>query len=188
MVSIEKGYKSRNKPNLNENAKWKQGYFRAAHPEKCLSRENIYRSSWEYSFMRWCDTNQKVVRWASEPIPVNYMNPIANIEYCRKNGINPKDPKNWKPARYWTDFWIEMEGSDGKLSKIFIEIKPFSQTQPPKPLPSNASLKEHKAYNRDAETFLVNSAKWAAAKRYFESKGAKFMVFTEHTLERLGCL
>lgn len=49
-------------------------------------------------------------------------------------------------------------------------------------------MKEHKKFNKDAETYLVNMAKWTAAKKYFEAKGAEFMVVTEKTLKQLGLL
>lgn len=181
-------YKNRNKPNLSESSKWSQGYFYPTNREKCLSSVNIYRSSWEESFMKWCDRNPSVVRWASEPIGVKYKNPVGNLEYCKKNNLNPKDPRNWKVSTYYTDFWIEIKSKDGSVKKVFIEIKPYSQTVQPDPIAASAPLKEQKSYCRAAETFLMNKAKWEAAKKYFNDRGAEFSVFTEHTLERLGCL
>lgn len=79
-----------------------------------------------------------------------------------------------------------MASSEGRIRKIFIEIKPYAQTQQPKPINENATLKEHRKYNKDAETFLVNNAKWQAATKEFQSRGAEFMVVTERTLKRLG--
>ena len=72
--------------------------------------------------------------------------------------------------------------------KIFIEIKPYEQTQKPDPIFEGAKLKEMKAYNRKAETYLVNMAKWDAAKKYFNARGCDFAVFTERTLAKLGIL
>lgn len=181
-------YKNRNKPNLSENSKWSQGYFYPTNKEKCLSGVNIFRSSWEESFMKWCDRNPAVVRWASEPISIKYMNPVANLEYCKKNNLNPKDPRNWKLSNYFVDFWVEIKSKNGNIKKIFIEIKPYSQTLPPDPITSKSSLKEQKSYCHIAETYLMNKAKWDAAKKYFNERGADFCVFTEHTLEKLGCL
>lgn len=181
-------YKNRNRPNMSENAKWHQGYFKPSKPEKCLSTTNVYRSSWELKFMEWCDRNPLIERWASEPVSVQYKNPVSNLEYCKKNGLNPKDPKNWKLANYWTDFWIELRQKDGTIKKIFIEIKPYSQTQPPKVVNESAPLKEQKRFIREAETYAVNKAKWQAAKTYFNQRGCDFVVFTEKTLEKLGCI
>lgn len=188
-MALASSYKKRHGPNLSENSKWHQGYFiPTKNPKKCLTKENIFRSSWEQSFMMWCDSSDKVVRWASEPIKVPYRNPIGNLEYCKKNNLNPKDPKNWSVNNYWTDFWCELLGADGKIQKIFIEIKPYAQTQKPEPITTGATLKEYRSYNHNAQTYLQNMAKWAAAKRYFEERGCVFAVWTERTLEKLGCL
>ena len=84
--------------------------------------------------------------------------------------------------------WMEMLQNDGTVKKIFVEIKPYDQTQPPKPINESASLKEKKAFNRAAETFLVNQAKWVAAEAEFKSKGASFLIVTEKTLAKLGLM
>jgi len=123
----------------------------------------VYRSGWEYFLMYWCDHNQSVLKWASEPIGIKYLNPVSNIEYCNQNGLNPKDPRNWKVCTYYTDFWIEISDGNGGTRKIFIEVKPKAQTECPKPINESASLKEKKKFAKDAETFLVNQAKWSAA-------------------------
>jgi hypothetical protein len=91
-------------------------------------------------------------------------------------------------ANYYTDFWMEVRSKDGSIKKIFIEIKPYEQTQKPEPIFEGAKLKEMKAYNRKAETYLVNMAKWDAAKKYFNARGCDFAVFTERTLAKLGIL
>ena len=181
-------YKSRHKPMQEGYSKYHQGYFYPSHPEKCLTRENIYRSSWEEKFMRWLDDSPNIIRWASEPIPIKYLNPVSNLQYCKENNMDPKDPHNWKVSNYHTDFWWETKGKDGQIKKVFGEIKPWSQTQCPKPINESASLKEHRAYNRAAETYLVNMAKWKAALREFTSKGCEFVIITEKTLEQLGLL
>ena len=104
--------------------------------------------------------------------------------------LDPNNPGNWKPRTYYTDFWIEVSDDtkpDGR-KRIFIEIKPYDQTQCPKPLSESATLKDHKAYNKAAQTYLTNQAKWTAAKKYFEERGAEFMVLTERTLSQLGLM
>lgn len=110
------------------------------------------------------------------------------MKYCVEHGLDPNNPRNQKLANYYTDVWIELESKDGGIRKIFIEIKPYAQTQPPKPLPPNPKMKDLKAYNRDAETFLINQAKWKAAKAEFESRGAEFMVLTEVELQKMGII
>ena len=186
-MGLNGDYKKNHKPIINSNkVKYHQGYYAPKHPEKCLTTENVYRSGWEYFFMRYCDDCPNIIRWASEPIKIQYLNPVANLEYCAKNGLDPKNPVNWKLCNYYTDFWIEMKGENNNIRKIFIEIKPYSQTLPPKPINESASLKEHRAFNRAAETYLVNSAKWKKAAEVFAARGAEFMVVTEKTLKKLG--
>lgn len=183
-------YKRTHAPKKSENVKYHQGYYIPEHPEKWLTQENVFRSGWEFTFMRWCDQNPSVLKVASEPIGIKYLDPTGNLEYCMKHNLDPNNPQNWKVRTYYTDFWIEIADEtkpDGK-KRIFIEIKPYDQTQCPKPLTESATLKEHKAYNRAAQTFLVNQSKWTAAKKYFEERGAEFMVVTERTLQQLGLL
>lgn len=183
-------YKRQHTPKRGEKIKFHQGYFIPKHPEKWLTQDIIYRSSWEFAFCRWADENPLILKVASEPIGVKYLDPVGNLEYCMQHNLDPNNPGNWKARIYYTDFWIEMKDDtkpDGK-KRIFIEIKPFNQTQCPKPLTESATLKDHKAYNKAAQTYLQNSAKWSAAKRYFEERGAEFLVITERTLSQLGLI
>ena len=182
-------YKTQHKPVTNsDKVKFHQGYFIPKNPEKWLTSQNIYRSSWEFKFLTWMDNNPRVVRAASEPCAVKYKNPVSNIKWCVENNLDPKNPANWKVCNYYTDMWMEMLQNDGTVKKIFVEIKPYDQTQPPKPINESASLKEKKAFNRAAETFLVNQAKWTEAAKYFQSMGASFIIVTEKTLSKMGLL
>ena len=183
-------YKRTHTPKKSENVKYHQGYYIPEHPEKWLTKEIIYRSSWEFLFCKWADQNPSVLKVASEPIGIKYLDPTGNLEYCMKHNLDMNNPQNWKPRTYYTDFWIEIADEtkpDGK-KRIFIEIKPYDQTQCPKPLTESATLKEHKAYNKAAQTYLTNISKWQSAKKYFEERGAEFMVVTERTLQQLGLL
>lgn len=51
----------------------------------------ICRSTWEYSFCRWCDTNPNILEWASEPLSVPYF-----------------DPTTQKKRNYYPDFLIKV--------------------------------------------------------------------------------
>ena len=73
-----------------------------------------------------------------------------------KNHLDPKNPMFWKEAWYYTDAWIELQTKTGEIRKIFIEIKPYSQSVPPDPLKPDAKMKDIKKFNRDAQTYLVN--------------------------------
>lgn len=87
-------YKAHNKPNTSENAKWHQGIYYPKHPEKWVTKENVYRSSWEAKFMQYLDNNPNVIRCGSEPCSVVYLNPIKNLEYCIKNNLSTLWIKN----------------------------------------------------------------------------------------------
>lgn len=187
MGDLNEKYKHQHKPTTNsDKAKFKQGwYVPKLHPEKCLTKENIYRSSWELAFYDWCDRSDNVVRWASEPIGIQYKNPIANLDYCNKHHLNPQNPAYWKVCTYNVDVWIELLTPDGtNVRKIFIEIKPYAQTKPPEPLKPDANPKQIKAWNEQARTYMVNVAKWKAAEEYFKSKQCEFMIVTERTLKQ----
>lgn len=183
-------YKRTYIPHKSDKVKYHQGYYIPEHPEKWLTLNNIYRSSWEFLFCKWCDQNPDVLKVASEPIGVKYLDPTANLKYCMEHNLDPNDPGTWKERTYYTDFWIEVKDDskpDGK-KRIFIEVKPYDQTQCPKPLSESATLKEHNAFNKAAATYLTNQAKWTAASTYFSERGAEFMVITEKTLQKLGLL
>jgi hypothetical protein len=62
-----------------------------------------------------------------------------------------------------------------------IEIKPKSQTQPPK-----KRSRQTKKYINEQLTFIKNQDKWEAASQFADYKGWKFQVWTEETLKNLG--
>lgn len=188
MVKDSKNYKHWHKPLDESKTKFHQGYFYPKNKEKCLSKENIYRSSWELKFYDWLDRNPKIKRWASEPIAIKYLNPVTNLAYCKQNNLNPQDPHNWKVSNYYTDIWFEIEDANGNVKKIFGEIKPYAQTLKPSPVSTSATLKEMRSYNMKANTWLVNMAKWKAAIKTFRERGCEFIIITEKTLDKLGLL
>ena len=58
--------------------KFAQGKFTMTAPEKYVGlKVPTYRSSWEWSFMRFCDTNPSVQKWASEAIKIPYRDPLT---------------------------------------------------------------------------------------------------------------
>ena len=189
MAELNEDYKKRHGAVRSEKMKFHQGYYvPQLHPEKCLSKTNIYRSSWELAFYDWCDRNADVVRWASEPISVEYKNPLSCMKYCETYKLDWRNPIYWKTAKYNIDVWIELREKNGNVRKIFIEIKPYEQSVPPKQPGPNAKLKEHKAFNRLALQYIQNQQKWIAAKKFCEARGAEFMVLTELTLKKMGII
>ena len=59
-------------------AKYAQGKYTLKNPEKYVGGRNpTYRSSWEFAFMRFCDMNENVSKWASEAVKIPYRNPFT---------------------------------------------------------------------------------------------------------------
>jgi len=198
-MSLNKSYKIWHKPIKNvydDNGKLKkgqtyQGYlhekYTLRHPEKYVGDPKliIFRSSWELAFCKWCDASPSVVRWSSEPIKVPYYDRVSKLEECKKQGLDPNNPKNWVIKNYNTDFWIEIDKGDGSTQKMFVEIKPSEKLKKPIPPKENASLKEVRDFNIRAKEYLINEAKFESMKAWAERNGAKFCVFTEETLRTL---
>ena len=79
-------------------SKFAKGKFTPKNPEKYVGLKNpLYRSSWEWAFMNFCDNNPSIQRWASESIKIPYRNPVTNrqtvyvpdffIQYVDKIGL-----------------------------------------------------------------------------------------------------
>ena len=55
-----------------------KGKFTPKNPEKYIGqRDPTYRSSWELSFMLFCDNNPAIENWASESIKIPYKDPLT---------------------------------------------------------------------------------------------------------------
>ena len=138
--------------------KYNQGYFRPQHPEKYIgdSRNIIYRSSWELKFLRWCDRNENILKYASEEFSIPYVSPLDR-----------------RVHRYYPDYLIEVKKSDGTIKKYIVEVKPKKQTVPP--------VKKDritKSYIYEAKTYAVNEAKWKAAQEFALDSKIKLMTST----------
>lgn len=149
--------------------KWYQGYVPK---ELCKKYKNpinttedipIFRSSWEYKFIKWLENSDSVRYWSSESIPIMYIMPGGDTH------------------TYWPDFFVEMR--NGK--KYLIEIKPDIQTHKPSQI-----LK--KKYNQNPiqaqyifMTWTKNIRKWISAKKYCEEHGLIFKIITENIINKL---
>ena len=139
-----------------------KGKYKIKHPEKYAGNPNkvVYRSLWERQAFKWCENNPKVTAWNSEEVVVPYKGTVDK-----------------KLHRYFVDLLIQMDDKKTYL----IEIKPKSQTQPPK-----ARSRKTKKYINEQLTYIKNNDKWEAATQFAEHKGWKFQVWTEETLKNLG--
>ena len=55
-----------------------KGLYKIKNPEKYIgSRDPIYRSGWELTFMMFCDNNPAIQQWSSEPVRIPYRDPLT---------------------------------------------------------------------------------------------------------------
>jgi hypothetical protein len=160
---IMSGIKS-NKP--SHKSGYRQGYYKLSYPEKYIGDPTkiIYRSSWEYRFCRYCDTNEKVEKWSSEPLGIKYVSPIDGKEHT-----------------YYIDFYMRVI-EDSKPIDYLAEVKPSASLVKPVLEGKKMTTNKIKNYNYALQTWLVNRAKFAAAKHFAEGRGYKFIVVTEEFL------
>jgi len=147
-------------PIFKKDPRFKQGVFQPKNPEKFIGKFAIFRSSLERKFFLWADGNPNVLQWSSEQIIVPYKSPIDQ-----------------RLHRYYVDTYVVLREGD-KIKKYLIEIKPYKQTLPP--APSNRKKKTTVLY--ETTQWVINQAKWEAAKKFATAKGAEFIVITEKDL------
>lgn len=135
--------------------KFARGKFTPINSEKYAGRNTpTYRSSWELSFMQFCDNHPGVIQWASESISVPYKNPLTG-----------------KNTFYIPDFFILYQDKNGTNRAELIEVKPRKQT-----------TMENAKSTRDKAAVAVNHAKWAAANAFCKQNGMVFRVITENEI------
>ena len=141
-------------------ARFAQGKFRLKFPEKYSgTRMPTYRSSWEYTFMKFCDEHPSVSQWASEAVKIPYRNPLTG-----------------KQTIYVPDFFIVYADKGGKQKVELVEVKP-----------KNQSVKENLGRSRNNQAhYIMNMAKWSAAKSWCKQKGIFFRVITEEDIFHQG--
>ena len=138
---------------------YRQGKFTPINKEKFIGSYANYRSGLELKFMRFCDNNPNVIKWGSENVVVPYISPLDG-----------------RVHRYYVDNFVVIK--EGNIIKNYlIEIKPSKQTQP---LKTNYKNKAHLIYEQS--TWVVNSAKWSAARELCKKRGFEFLILTEKDL------
>ena len=139
--------------------KWRQGIFTPKNLDKFIGSKAVYRSGLELKFFRFCDDNPNVLEWGSENIIVPYISPLDN-----------------RAHRYYVDNYIAIkEGSE--VVKYLVEIKPSKQTKPPT---TKYRKRQHLIYEQ--KQYVINQAKWKAAKEFCRKKGFTFIILTEKEL------
>jgi len=119
-----------------------------------------YRSLWELKFMKWCDDNNNILEWGSEEIVVPYRSPIDG-----------------KYHRYFVDFYVKVKTRTGDIKKYLIEIKPKKQTIEPA-----VQKRKTAKYINEVTTYVVNQAKWEAAREWCADRKLEFLILTEDHL------
>ena len=148
--------------NLKKDKRYRQGIFTPTNPNKCIgNKKPVYRSGWELKFFRWADLNENILVWGSENIIIPYVSPVDR-----------------RVHRYFVDNFIVFKDKHGNKKKFIIEIKPKKQTI--KPVHSNRKKKTTMLYEQKA--WVVNQAKWDAAKTWADRKGYEFIILTEKEL------
>jgi hypothetical protein len=113
----------------------------------------VCRSLWERNVCKFLDENSSILKWSSEEIAIPYNHPIKNKIY-----------------NYYPDFMVQFKNKDG-IQTWILEIKPKKQTY----------LRES-ASKIEKMTWVVNMAKWEAAKKYCEKNKLTFKILTEQDL------
>lgn len=119
-----------------------------------------YKSSYELRAFKYADMHPSILKWSIEPFAIQYIKPTTQ-----------------KVHRYYIDMYLEFKSGD----KFLVEIKPFSETKPPRK-PSKKTDKSILNYNRAIQTYLINQAKWKAATEFAQVNNMKFIILTEKDL------
>ena len=136
-------------------SRWAQGSYQVINKEKYAgTRTPRYRSGWELSFMKFCDSNDHILQWASESIQIPYRHPLTG-----------------KQTIYVPDFLITYRTRNNTMRAELIEIKPKKQ-----------SVIESKMSSKDRAVVAINYAKWAQAAKWAQRNGMTFRVLTESDL------
>lgn len=140
------------------------GKFKPKNPKKYKGdfTNIVFRSMWEKYCFKWCDENADVKSWSSEETVIPYLYEVDK-----------------KYHRYFMDLKITFKSGQ----TILVEIKPSSQTVPPK-YPGRKT----KRYINEGLTYVKNQNKWKAAQRFAKDRGYGFQIWTEHTLDKMGIM
>jgi hypothetical protein len=136
-------------------AKYAQGKYQVKNPEKYMGKRlPSYRSSWEFTFMSFCDNNPAVLNWASEGVKIPYFNPVSG-----------------RQTIYVPDFLVVYVDANQRKHTELVEIKPSTET----------TMESARSY-RDKLSVAINMAKWAAADSWARANNMRFRVVTEYDI------
>lgn len=140
--------------------KFAKDFYKVKNAEKYIgSKTPMYRSSWELTFMQFCDHNPSIQQWSSEPVKIPY-----------------RDPLTGKQTVYVPDFLIVYLDKNMKKHVEIVEIKP-----------ANQMLRERVGKNSyNQAQYVKNMAKWEAAGKWCRNQNIKFRVINENDIFHNG--
>ena len=156
----------------SHNRKTKQGYYKIINLHKYTGNPAncVFRSSWEKSFMLYCDLNPGVIKWSSESLRIAYVDFFG------------------KKRSYIPDFLIETVSNDPNKeanNRFLIEIKPSHETTEPDIPKGHISAKKLKNIEYSCMIWQKNKHKWAYAVQWCKKHDITFKIITEHQINKL---
>lgn len=142
----------------------RQGEYEVKNKDKYKGTKTTirYLSSYELAVFKFMDSSPHVIEWGAEMIIVPYFNPVKN-----------------RKARYIVDIYVKFKDRHGNIHTELCEVKPYAQASK---APVKTARKSQKVYESETRTWIVNQAKWQAAKKYAEDRGWSFRILTEHQI------
>lgn len=129
----------------------------------------VYRSGLERSVMSYLDNHPDVLEWASEELSIPYESPLDG-----------------RVHRYFPDLLVRSRLPDGSSEVYLAEVKPAKECVPPEIVEKGVgNLRARRRFLKAVRVWGVNSAKWAAAERFCERKGWRFVKITEADIARM---
>lgn len=122
----------------------------------------VYRSGWEKKVFIMLDTNNNILKWGAELLPIPYYSKV--------------DQKN---RRYFPDVFVKYKDKKGGIITDVIEIKPFKETQPPK---KSGGKNAKKRYLTECVTYQRNQDKWESCNAWCKKQGFNFRLMTENEI------
>lgn len=157
--------------------KYKQGLFTPKNKEKLIKANSyggvFYRSGLEHRMMIYLDSNESIKVWGAENLRIPY-------EKTEWNSVT--ESLQTTTHTYYPDFYYELIRSDGSISKVVAEVKPYSETIEPK-LPERATAKQLKNFEYALKMWNKNLSKWKYMIDYCQRKGFEFIIITEKNLK-----
>ena len=141
-----------------------KGRFVPKAPEKYKGDPTriIYRSLWELKLMKYLDSHDDVLYWASEEFSIPYRSPIDG-----------------RMHRYYPDFWVKKRNSSGIIEQVVIEVKPQKHIDPPK-----VQKRKTRRYMGEMARHAVNMRKFEVAEEFCNNRGMKFQLMINHSIQR----